>query len=552
MKCVTWSGTKPVLVCIYCLFLVSSFYDLNANDPAPAYPDPKLQYSPGEYAKDLSGGGAKERQVTESRGSAAQSFAQSEVYVGGSKASWVSYDTSSDNSVAASLDYKYGNVVSDYSMEKSIRKGDYSKDRVMTEGVGGEEIQKRDLSKGAAKYVYEHQEAAARLAELTKGIYHEDPKVHEALHGDVGGKTFEEAFKGYKLGDVQEHVREMIDKICDPSKSNMELLVNAVGSIEGVDGDGNKHSDKYLKETKVKVSSDKHDYSFLFGGRKEVSPQDIVDCYKRLKNEIIDDSNENIDTEHKDNLIKGLQELLSESFKSYNHSCNGSLGSKDDNMFLNIRDMNELIKQEDGEMKEVIKYSNLPEKEPEPSYHDVIRAFVKENDNMFPTNLNEYMDADKNKKDDVSRKTYRENTKKLIEQAAKHPSLEMAAFLLSSASENTNSSGAKHSEAIYGYTFETSDKYSMTIAEAMEMVQNMPDSESKDRIIADIIEKGIGGYYEKYNAMGTFEKSEKGFHFSFDVNKLEQGYQHEHEEVWRKINEAVKKNTKSKENSAND
>lgn len=549
MKCVTWSGTKPVVVYI-CHFFASLFlYDINAD--IQQYPAPTLDYKPGQHAKDLvkEGQGQKSQMESTRRYDIGPMTLQADVYPGESKVRYQSYDSiSSDNSMAASLDYKYGNVVSDYSMEQSIRKGDYSKDRVVREEKV-EELQRRNLSTGAAKYVNEHKEAAARLSELTQSLYHQYPDIHSVLTGDIEGKTFEEAFKGYDLGDAQEQVREMINRICDTSKSNMEVLVNAVQSIEGVDGDGNKHSDKYLKEAKIRVSGDNNDYSFLFGGNKEVSPQDIVDCYKRLKNEIIEDASSNISTEQKELQIKGLQELLAESFKSYNESYNksGLFQGKGDNVFLNLKNINELIEEEGRDMSEIVKHCNLPEEEEVPSHHDVIRALVGENAMTFPKDLDSYMNAEKEGK-----RAYRNNTEALIKHAAEHPSLDMVAFLLSSASENTNSSGTKHSEAIYGHTFQTSDGYQMTIAEAMEMVQSMPDTQSRKRIISDIISSGIGGYYEKNKAMGTFENSEYGFHFSFDVNKLEQGYSHESEPVWRKINEAVKKNTKSKENSAND
>lgn len=414
-------------------------------------------------------------------------------------------------------------------------------------------------SERLSKFMASHTEASSRLAAIKLSLGAEFPDMHACLsreNSDYDNSSFTNTFGSTDLGNAEGAVRNMINEICNVERGNMDLVVAAVQSLQGTSESGDHHSNAYLHNRKIDVSNiqtagGSRDYSSIFNGKLEVTPNEIVEYYQDLKNSILDDETKGIDTSHKQEQVKVLHELLANDLKNYNeeHNSTGFLGLSDkkDNVFLDLDKMDEYLQGEEEHIKNIKEIYYIPE-EKGPTYYETLHSFLEAH--PIASSTDEYLN------NEDKRRMFRENTERLIDHASSNPSLEMATFLLGSASTNGGGgllgNNKPHSEAIYEHEFTASNGYKLTVAQAMNIAQSLPESKEKRRLVADIISEGIGGYYEKNNKLGITESSSEGFHLNIDTSSLEHSFEHNNEKVWSHITEATKKNSKNNDTGSQD
>lgn len=405
-----------------------------------------------------------------------------------------------------------------------------------------EEVVKKEATQGVKKYITQVDDAKSKLSLIQMGLFAQDSEVMSSMHSsnqDFDSKSFENTFKEHDLGHAQEKVRDFIDEICNPKKSNMELLVATVNSLAGTDGDGNSHANKF-RYTEVNVKG----YGGLFKNQETVTVQDILRKYESTKAELQASAAQGVSVQDKEGDIEILHRLLSDTLKEYNKEYNSAgfawSSNKKDNVFIDLAKMQEYFEEEDKHITKIKEAYHLEEEEPVKHY-DVIRSFLGDDSNKLPTSTKEYQNSDK--KDE-----YRKASEALIKKAAEHPSTDMVHFLLNSASTNSNGS-VPHNQAIHSHPFVTTDGYQTDIKSALALAEKMNDSPTKTQLLKDIIERGIGGYYEENKNTAFYKSADDAFHFVLSPNSEEYEYIHETNRETQNAKEANKTNVRSKNNN---
>lgn len=421
-----------------------------------------------------------------------------------------------------------------------------------------QKLQKGDIE-NHLNYV---EDAKNAFSNIKSSIFADFPDIHDISHSSKNDSFDSESFVntyGENSGKAQEANRKLINRICDPKEGgNIHVLVAAINSIAGVDGDKNLHSDMYMKrEIDLENSASKEvkeSLRTIFGNQEKVTPEEMIKKVEVLQAEILEKSAAKIDVTLLQEHLDAIYTVLAKDFDDYNKKYNSSgmgLSNKDDNMFLDLDKMNKYFEGEDDHLKQVKNVFGV-EEEQRPSLDKVI-THILDHIGDLPSDTGEYLN------NEDSRDAYRKSTEQFISEAAKNPSQEMVHFLLNSVSTNNSGmfSEQTHNEKILEKKIEISvvmnngkvEKQKVSIENAKKILESMPESEAKSEYARQIIE-GIGDYYKENSNLGLLSKSEYGAHIVLDKDKFLQEHYSEHDTVQTNAAKAAIYNS-SKNSSSN-